>query len=144
MVWKELNYARMSDKEKQQLVAEVNILRELNHPHIVRYYDRIIDKQKQIIYIIMEYCEQGDLAQVIKACRKHQDGIAEDVIWKIMTQITLGLQCCHRRNEPAKGGGQPLAKILHRDLKPGNIFLDANSNVKIGDFGLARVMSGES
>ncbi len=35
-------------------------------------------------------------------------------------------------------------KILHRDLKPGNIFLDSNSNVKIGDFGLARVMNGES
>lgn len=35
-------------------------------------------------------------------------------------------------------------KILHRDLKPGNIFLDTNSNVKIGDFGLARVMNGES
>jgi serine/threonine protein kinase len=44
VVWKEMNYAKMGDKEKQQLVAEVNILKELNHPHIVRYYDRIIDK----------------------------------------------------------------------------------------------------
>jgi serine/threonine protein kinase len=40
LVWKELNYGRMSEKEKQQLVAEVNILRELKHPSIVRYYDR--------------------------------------------------------------------------------------------------------
>jgi len=40
LVWKELNYGRMSEKEKQQLVSEVNILRELRHPHIVRYYDR--------------------------------------------------------------------------------------------------------
>ncbi len=39
-----MNYAKMGDKEKQQLVTEVNILKELNHPHIVRYYDRIIDK----------------------------------------------------------------------------------------------------
>jgi NIMA (never in mitosis gene a)-related kinase len=50
-------------------VAEVNILRELNHPHIVRYYDRIIDKQNAKIYIIMEYCEKGDLAHIIKGCR---------------------------------------------------------------------------
>ncbi len=40
LVWKELNYGRMAEKEKQQLVSEVNILRELKHPHIVRYYDR--------------------------------------------------------------------------------------------------------
>ncbi len=40
LVWKELNYGKMSEKEKQQLVAEVNILRELKHPNIVRYYDR--------------------------------------------------------------------------------------------------------
>lgn len=62
MVWKEMNYAKMGDKEKQQLVSEVNILKELNHPYIVRYYDRIIDKNNQKIYIIMEYCEKGDLA----------------------------------------------------------------------------------
>lgn len=42
------------------------------------------------------------------------------------------------------GGSAQNTKILHRDLKPGNIFIDANSNIKIGDFGLARVMNGES
>ena len=44
LVWKELDYGRMSEKEKQMLVSEVNILRELNHPNVVKYYDRIIDK----------------------------------------------------------------------------------------------------
>jgi len=43
LVWKELNYGKMSEKEKQQLVAEVNILRDLKHPNIVRYYDRYSD-----------------------------------------------------------------------------------------------------
>ena len=61
-VWKELNYGRMNEKEKQQLVSEVNILRELHHPNIVRYYDRIIDKEQSKIYIVMEYCERGDMA----------------------------------------------------------------------------------
>ncbi len=91
LVWKELNYGKMKEKEKQQLVSEVNILRELNHPNIVKYYDRIIDKANARIYIIMEYCEGGDLAQIIKRCRKQQDQIAEDVIWKILTQITMAL-----------------------------------------------------
>lgn len=62
LVWKELNYGKMGEKEKQMLVSEVNILRELNHQNIVRYYDRLIDKEKTKIYIIMEYCERGDMA----------------------------------------------------------------------------------
>lgn len=62
----------MSEKEKQLIVSEVNILRELRHPHIVRYLDRVIDKQATKIYIVMEYCEGGDLSQLIK--RKKRDG----------------------------------------------------------------------
>ena len=46
LVWKELDYGQMSEKEKQQLVSEVNILRELKNQNIVRYHDRIIDKKK--------------------------------------------------------------------------------------------------
>lgn len=68
LVWKELNYGKMNEKEKQQIVSEVNILRELQHPHIVRYYDRIVDKPNLKIYIIMEYCQGGDLQKIIKRC----------------------------------------------------------------------------
>ena len=60
----------MSEKEKSQLVAEVNILRELRNPFVVRYHDRIVDKPKTRLYIIMEYCEQGDMAGLIKKCKK--------------------------------------------------------------------------
>lgn len=70
LVWKELNYGKMSEKEKQQLVSEVNILRELKHPNIVRYYDRIIDKESAKIFIIMEFCEKGDMAQLIKKLKR--------------------------------------------------------------------------
>lgn len=45
MVWKELNYGRMNEKEKQQIVAEVNILRDLQHPSIVQYHHHFIDKK---------------------------------------------------------------------------------------------------
>ena len=70
LVWKELNYGKMSEKEKQMIVSEVNILRELRHPNIVKYYDRIIDREQAKIYIIMEYCEGGDLAMIIRRTRK--------------------------------------------------------------------------
>ena len=86
LVWKELDYGRMSDREKQQCISEVSIIKELRHPHIVKYYDRIIDRQRQKIYIVQEFCEGGDLAEIIKRCKKTNDYIAEDVIWKILMQ----------------------------------------------------------
>lgn len=133
--WKELEYGKMSEKEKQQIVAEVNILRELKHPNIVRYYDRIIDKVKAKIYIVMEFWENGDMAKLIKNCKKNKDYIEEELIWKILSQMVYALYDCHKRSK---------GKILHRDLKPGNVFFDKNNNVKIGDFGLSRVMGEES
>jgi len=48
------------------LVVEVNLLRQLRHDYIVRYYDRVIDKAKSVLYIIMEYCDGGDLASYIQ------------------------------------------------------------------------------
>lgn len=135
LVWKEINYGQMNDKEKQQLVTEVNILRELRHPHIVRYYDRIIDKRAAKILIVMEFCENGDMAHVIRRCKREGDYMPEETVWKTFMQIVLALHECHKRKE---------GKILHRDLKPANIFLDGQMNVKLGDFGLSKMMGEES
>lgn len=63
--------------------------------------------------------------------------MSEERCWKVIAQLTLALLECHRRKEAS-------GKILHRDLKPGNVFFDAEDNVKLGDFGLSRVMGDES
>jgi len=83
----------------------------------------------------MEYCEGGDMLTLIKKCKNDSDFIAEDVIWKIFTQVLLALNECHNRKP---------GKILHRDLKPANIFLDMENNVKLGDFGLSKMMNDQS
>lgn len=139
LVWKEVNYGQMTEKEKQLIVSEVNILRELRHPHIVRYLDRVIDKQATKIYIVMEYCEGGDLSQYIKRKKREGVSIDEEFIWHVFTHIFLALKECHRHRE-----GGVIRPILHRDIKPGNIFLDANNNAKLGDFGLAKELASES
>eukprot|EP00730_Choanoeca_flexa_P018382 TRINITY_DN8930_c0_g2_i1.p1 TRINITY_DN8930_c0_g2~~TRINITY_DN8930_c0_g2_i1.p1 ORF type:complete len:387 (+),score=52.92 TRINITY_DN8930_c0_g2_i1:96-1256(+) len=130
-VWKELDYGTMSEKEKHMLVSEVNILREFRHPSIVRYHDRIIDRDNTTIYIIMEYCQGGDLAAVIKSRRKSRTPVKEAFIRKVLQQVVAALNVCHQRKDGA---------VMHRDLKPANIFLDHDGNAKLGDFGLARVM----
>lgn len=140
-VWKELNYGQMREKEKQLVVSEVNILRELRHPFIVRYYDRIIDKAATKIYIVMEYCEGGDLGSTVKRCKKENVSVDEEFVWKVCGQIVAALKDCHRHKDAVTGKPKP---ILHRDLKPGNIFMDAAQNIKIGDFGLAKELPSES
>mmetsp|Transcript_5755 Transcript_5755/g.11104 ORF Transcript_5755/g.11104 Transcript_5755/m.11104 type:complete len:534 (+) Transcript_5755:149-1750(+) len=139
LVWKELNYGAMNEQEKQQLVSEVNILRELRNPFIVRYYDRIVDKKNTRLYIVMEHCPGGDLGRVIKKCRRDHSNLDESIIWKIFSQSIVALKDCHRRVE--NGEKKP---ILHRDLKPANMMLDQNENIKIGDFGLAKELSSGS
>ena len=99
----------------------------------MRYHENLVDRSTKKIFIVMEHCENGDLAHLIKRLRKDKDFVQEDVVWKIFMQILLALRECHYR-------GLPGMKVLHRDLKPSNIFLDANDNVKLGDFGLSRII----
>ena len=76
----------------------------------------------------MEYCSGGDLGTLLKKHRKAKSYNSEDLVWKVFAQIVLALSECHNR------------KILHRDLKPANIFIDSNNNIKLGDFGLSKMM----
>eukprot|EP01038_Epipyxis_sp_PR26KG_P015218 gene15218-20502_t len=139
LVWKEINFGKMSEREKNQLVAEVNILRDLRNPFIVRYHDRIVDKPNTRLYIIMEYCAGGDLGKIIKRSKQQKTFVDENLIWKIFSQSILALKDCHRRSENGE-----LRPILHRDIKPANILLDSNQNIKMGDFGLAKELSSQS
>ncbi|XP_028253221.1 serine/threonine-protein kinase Nek2 [Parambassis ranga] len=137
LVWKELDYGTMADSEKKMLVSEVNLLRELRHPNIVRYFDRIIDRTNTTLYIVMEYCEGGDLSSLISRCIKERRYLEEQFILRVTAQLILALKECHRRSDGR-------ATVLHRDLKPANVFLDIKQNVKLGDFGLARILNHET
>jgi len=147
LVWKELDYGTMGNKEKQMLCDEVNILRDLNHPNIVQFVDRVIDHQKRKIYIVQEYCDGGDLASYIKTKRdkipKMSGRISETFIWSVTSEIASALQHCHSHFSRH----QRKTRILHRDLKPGNVFLvkrRGTYSVKIGDFGLAKMLDESS
>ena len=160
LVWKEVSYGGMCEKEKKLIVSEVNILRELKHPHIVRYYDRIVDQKAATLYIVMEHCEGGDLSRLISRHRRAKQPIPEERIWKWAAQLVCGLKKCHNHRSGGSSGsssgssggvhgggggsgssssaGSTVVRIMHRDIKPANILMDRHQNVKLGDFGLAR------
>ncbi|KAM0789401.1 hypothetical protein ACM66B_000228 [Microbotryomycetes sp. NB124-2] len=136
---KELNFGRMDDRDLRQLTEEVNILEQLgSNDHIVRYYERFVDKPNNMLYILMEYCEGGDLARIIQRCRTAKTPLSEDTVWSYLAQLTLALHDCHCERT-SQGKAKPV--ILHRDLKPDNVFLDKDSNLKLGDFGLSKAMA---
>ncbi|KAG0315920.1 G2-specific serine/threonine protein kinase [Linnemannia gamsii] len=139
---KEIDYRKMTTKEKEQLVAEVNILKDLKHPNIVQFLERVIDREHCFIYILMEYCEGGDLAAVIKRHKESSTPIPEEFIWNIMVQLIMALHECHHGTSVNEETHQVTPRpILHRDLKPDNVFLDGKHNVKLGDFGLSRSLT---
>ncbi|KAL1130798.1 hypothetical protein AAG570_012039 [Ranatra chinensis] len=135
-VWKAIDYGNLTESRKQLLVSEVNLLSELNHPNIVKYYNRILHKETTTLYIIMEWCQGGDLLSVIKHAKKLGTWLEEGFIWRALYQTGRALQACHTR--------LGRVTVLHRDIKPANIFLDHRGNIKLGDFGLARVLQGDN
>nr|XP_020853483.1 serine/threonine-protein kinase Nek1 isoform X3 [Phascolarctos cinereus] len=124
-VIKEINISRMSSKEREESRREVEVLANMKHPNIVLYRESF--EENGSLYIVMDYCEGGDLYKRINA----QKGVLfpEDQILDWFVQICLALKHVHDR------------KILHRDIKSQNIFLTKDGIIQLGDFGIARVLN---
>uniref|UniRef100_A0A8C8EDF3 non-specific serine/threonine protein kinase n=1 Tax=Otus sunia TaxID=257818 RepID=A0A8C8EDF3_9STRI len=124
-VIKEINISKMSNKEREESRREVAVLANMKHPNIVLYRESF--EENGCLYIVMDYCEGGDLFKKINA----QKGIlfSEDQILDWFVQICLALKHIHDR------------KILHRDIKSQNIFLTKDGTIQLGDFGIARVLN---
>ncbi|EEQ30221.1 G2-specific serine/threonine protein kinase [Microsporum canis] len=152
---KEINYVKMSHKEREQLTTEFNVLSSLRHPNIVAYYHREHLKATQDLYLYMEYCGGGDLARVIKTHKLAGTFAEEEYVWRVFSQLATALYRCHYGVDPPEAGSNVLGPspkssglkgkqaqvmILHRDLKPENIFLGDDKSVKLGDFGLSKQM----
>ena len=102
-----------------RIQREIEMLKGLNHPNVIKIYKILEDSKK--IYIIMEYCENGELFNRIVSKRR----LYEDEAALFYYQLINGLEYIHKN------------KIVHRDLKPENLLLSKNDILKIIDFGLS-------
>ena len=130
VIIKEINLLKLEEKEKDMTIQEVIILSKLKHPNIINCYEFHLENDK--FYIIMEYGEGGDLFNKINEQKNKNKYFEEKEIIEWFIEICEGIKYIHKN------------KIIHRDLKPSNIFLTKNNKIKIGDFGIAKLLNYES
>jgi serine/threonine protein kinase len=100
---------------------ESEITRRLDHPNVVKAVDAGVSEGKEM-YMVLEYVDAGDLRDLVEK----RGGLSEALALAIMHQVTEGLCEAHRVN------------LVHRDIKPPNIFVASDGRAKLADFGIAR------
>ena len=125
-VLKKISTTGMSYEDRKDAKQEFLIHKTLKCEYIVKYESHFTDKG--FICILLEYMDGGDVGQYLK----NLGGMLLDEIkvWDFFIQTCLGVQYLHAR------------KILHRDLKTINLFLNKNGRLKIGDLGVAKEVKG--
>ena len=113
--------------ELKKLRMEVELMRELEHPNIVRYLGTDVSEKDRKLYIFTEWVAAGSIQHMI-----NQFGpLSLAVVSQYTRQMLLGLQYLHSM------------RIIHRDIKPGNVLVDDVGTVKLADFGASRRLDGE-
>jgi serine/threonine-protein kinase len=113
-----------TDELKARFYREAQACAKLNHPNIVVVHD--LGEADGQLYIVMEFLEGAELKHLIAERRP----LSVEQKLGLMTQICDGLHYAHQNG------------IIHRDIKPGNIFVLRSGQVKILDFGIARIAAG--
>ncbi|KAB7498067.1 Cyclin-dependent-like kinase 5 [Armadillidium nasatum] len=118
-----LKRVRLDDDDEgvpSSALREICLLKELKHKNIVRLHDVLHSERK--LTLVFEHCDQ-DLKKYFDSLNGEID---PDIVKAFMFQLLRGLEFCHSKN------------VLHRDLKPQNLLINKNGELKLADFGLAR------
>ncbi|KAG6411472.1 hypothetical protein SASPL_129554 [Salvia splendens] len=128
-VLKKIRLSKQSDKVKSKSFHEMELMAKLSHPYLVEYKDAWVEKGN-CICTLTNYFESGNISDVIRKARRAY--FPEEKICKWMTQLLLAIDYLHSN------------RVLHRNLKLSNIFVTKDNNICLGDFGLAKLLNGES
>ncbi|CAG9330070.1 unnamed protein product [Blepharisma stoltei] len=128
-VLKRINLGLLTIKQKKAALREAEILKQLDHPHIIKYHASFLEDND--LSLIMDYAEGGDLQQLLLKHRLRKKNFNEKELWRFANELCSAVSYLHSR------------KIIHRDIKCHNVFLTKDHSVKLGDLGASKMVSAE-
>lgn len=126
-VIKKINIEHLPSKNQKEVINEAQILKKLDHPHIVKYFCSFLEGK--YLCIVMEYINGGDLHKLIKSQQEKKQFLPESEIWRMSSELSSAVSYLHSKN------------IIHRDIKTLNILVTKDQTVKIADLGASKIVS---
>ncbi len=114
------------DLVKKTMKRELRMLQKLNHPNIVSFIEAF--KRKGNLYLIFEYIPKN----LLELLQEHFNGLDQKLIRHFIYQLCKSIKYLHSQN------------VIHRDIKPENLLVDDNMNIKLCDFGFARILNSKN
>lgn len=128
-VCKDIDLSDLNEESEKKALAEVSVLRKCKHPNIISFKEVFITRKPQrVLHLITEYADSGDLGFHLIKQKEKKEYFEEKLIINWLIQTCLGLKYIHNLH------------VIHRDMKPQNIFLTKKGIIKIGDFGISKVL----
>jgi len=122
---KEVNIKQLNHREREEAVNEIRLLASVEHPNIITYCEAFLERDS--LYIVTDFASKGDLHKLIKKQKARKTQFPEEQVWTLLGQICAGVGALHA------------GKVLHRDLKPKNIFVQRDGGLQIGDLGCSKL-----